>query len=80
MAPPTTFRDDEKRRFARSIAEELNRWIELGEARYLVLMAGPKFLGRLREELSEPAKSAVVFEASKNLSNLETAGVQAYFD
>jgi protein required for attachment to host cells len=79
MEPGTRARDEEKRRFARRIGDRLGKAVARGEADHLVLLAGPKFLGLLREELGREARDAVVFEASKNLSALDEADVRKYF-
>lgn len=80
MEPQTSARDHEKRRFARQIGEFLNGAIASGEARHLVLFAGPRFLGLLRGELSANATAAVALAASKNLTQLEASEVRAYFE
>ncbi len=65
MEPPTRARDQARQRFAHRIGEFLSDAVATGEARHIVLLAGPKFLGLLREELSQSARQAVFYEASK---------------
>jgi protein required for attachment to host cells len=62
---------DPQEREAHAFALEIARHIERGQSEAgfdsLVLVAPPKFLGRLRQALSRPARDAVVGELDKNL-------------
>lgn len=66
--------------FARQVAEFLNQSIANGDFAHIVLIAAPKFLGRLRSQLSDAAKRALVLEESKNLRELDVAGIKKYFE
>jgi protein required for attachment to host cells len=53
--------------FARRIAEEIDRERNAETFDRLVLMAGPRMLGLIREALSAPARSLVSAEVPKDL-------------
>ena len=76
MEPTTSARDHDKECFARTIAAELNQAVAAGTAQHLVLIAGPKFLGLLRDALSAPATAAVAVSISKNLSQLDADAIR----
>ncbi|MDX1498602.1 MAG: host attachment protein [Woeseiaceae bacterium] len=79
MEPRTSARTQEKRRFAHRVAQAIDRAVGTGAASRIVLLAGPKFLGLLRDELGPEARAAVVFEAAKNLTALDAAAIRHYF-
>jgi protein required for attachment to host cells len=54
-------------RFARRIARRLDEARRKDEFEQLVVVAGPPFLGLLREEFSRPTKARVVHEIRKDL-------------
>jgi protein required for attachment to host cells len=54
-------------RFARRIARRLDEARRKDEFEQLVVVAGPPFLGLLREEFSRPTKARVVQEIRKDL-------------
>ena len=62
---------DPKEREAHAFAVEIARYVERsqrdGSFDSLVLVAPPKFLGRLRPELSKAAREALIGELDKNL-------------
>ena len=72
-------RDHELRRFAKEVADYLNRAIAAGEFRHIVLIAAPGFLGHLRARLSDVARRAVVYEAAKDLTDLDVDDIRNYF-
>ena len=80
MEPRTAARAHEKRRFAQSIGDYLNSAVASGDAKHLVLFAGPKFLGLVRAELSPGAAQALALEASKNLTQLDADAIRSYFE
>jgi protein required for attachment to host cells len=58
----------EKEHFAREIAERINRAAESGELSEIVVIAPPRVLGELRQELSAKAKGKVKGELDKDLT------------
>jgi protein required for attachment to host cells len=67
MEPPTNVNDQISRQFARRIAERLERGRNEHAWQNLVLVAGPKFLGLLREELGSHCMQLVLAETHKNI-------------
>jgi len=72
-------REEDLLRFAGEIADRIDRLLASGEFKHLVLIAEPRFLGYLRDKLSDPAADAVVLEAAKNLVKLGVADIRKYF-
>lgn len=66
--------------FARQLAEYLNRSIANADFAHIVLIAAPKFLGCLRNEMSDAARRALVLEESKNLTVLDDSAIKKYFE
>lgn len=60
--------EEEARRFARELADELDRARKEGRFDRLVLVAPPAFLGALREAFPEPLKRTVANEIQKELT------------
>jgi len=54
-------------RFAKRIARRLDEARRRGEFEELIVVAGPPFLGVMREELSRPTRQRVVHEIRKDL-------------
>lgn len=67
MEPATDPQDREAQAFAVEVARQIERGHNEAGFDSLVLVAPPKFLGRLRPELSKSARSALVAELDKNL-------------
>lgn len=67
MEPSTDAKEQAAIRFARQLSDRLEAGRLGGEYDNLVLVAAPKFLGRLRRELSEPTNSSIVYEIAQNL-------------
>ena len=63
----TNSRQLEAVRFARRIARRLDEARRKEEYERLIIVAGPSFLGLMREELSKPTKARVVHEVPKDL-------------
>ncbi len=80
MSQSESARDHQANVFARDVASYLNQAITDNDISHIVVVAAPKFLGRLRAELSDSASRAVVLEASKNLTNLDADEVKKYFE
>ncbi|MGD9544610.1 MAG: host attachment protein [Methylocystis sp.] len=58
----------EEERFARAMADRINRAAESGELNAIVIVAPPKALGEIRKELSQKAHGKVVGELAKDLT------------
>jgi protein required for attachment to host cells len=58
----------EVQRFARQLALQLERLARRERIERLVVIAEPRFLGLLREELSEPIRQVVTREVPRNLT------------
>ena len=72
MEPATDPKDREAQAFAAEIARHIERGRHQGNFDALVLIAPPKFLGRLRAELTKPARDTLVGELDKNLVEADT--------
>lgn len=72
MEPATDPKEREAQVFAAEIARHIERGRHEGNFDALVLIAPPKFLGRLRAELTKPARDALVGELDKNLVEADT--------
>ncbi len=72
MDPATDPKEREAQAFAAEIARHIERGRHEGNFDALVLIAPPKFLGRLRAELTKPARDALVGELDKNLVEADT--------
>ncbi len=73
MENKTTAKKQELIRFARDLSRRIEAARVAGEFDELVIIAGPEFLGELRQLLTGPARSMVVQEIDKNLAGC-TAG------
>jgi protein required for attachment to host cells len=71
-------RDEEKHRFAREITERLEQARQRQKFARLVVMAGPDFLGVLRECFSKSLADAVVAEVHKDLVDQDEAAIRAH--
>ena len=80
MATPTSAREEEKTRFANLIAAALEEARQRGEFEKLVLIAGPKMLGRLRQALTPACQATVDIEITRNLSKIEAEAIRTYFE
>lgn len=67
MEQATDLKEQEAHSFAVEIARHLDRNRLDGQFDALVLIAPPKFLGRVRAELSKATREAVIGELHKNL-------------
>ncbi|MHC4548841.1 MAG: host attachment protein [Planctomycetota bacterium] len=76
MAPPTDPTDVEMRRFARRLGDLLEKGFD--EHRYdrLFLVAPPRFLGMLREDLNASVARSVVATLDKNHAGLDVRALQ----
>lgn len=69
---------EERHRFAREIAAVLAEGHRQKKFEQLVVMAGPAFLGTLRDCFSKPLAKAVVAEVPKDLVAQDAAAIQAH--
>lgn len=67
MEPPTDPKEQEAIRFAKEIGREIEDGRIHDRFAALILVAGPQFLGRLRQELSDATQKIVEREIVKNL-------------
>ena len=80
MSPRVSGQDQEALRFAREVAAYLNSAIANNDAKQLVLLAAPGFLGFLRSELSDAALNAVALAEPKNLADTDEDKIRKYFE
>ena len=80
MSQTESGQDHELLEFARQVSSFLNRSIANNDFSHIVILAAPKFLGRLRTALSDTALKAVVLAEAKNLSNLDDDEIKKYFE
>ena len=73
-----TLRDEDRQRFAREIAARLEAAHRLKRFNDLIVMAGPAFLGVLRDALSKTLQQATVAEVPKDLVAQDTAAIEAH--
>ena len=76
-------RDNEPRRtgsvrFARRLARRLDEALRRDEFDELIVVAGPPFLGLVRNELSRPTRSCVVHEVRKDLVHSPVARLRRH--
>jgi protein required for attachment to host cells len=67
----TPHRKVEADRFARQLADVLERGLDEGAYDRLILVAAPESLGRLRRQLSERVSARIVAEVEKDYLHLE---------
>ena len=65
-------------RFARRIARRLDAARRNGEFEELIVVAGPPFLGLVREGLSRPTRARVVHEVRKDLVHMPVAALRKH--
>ena len=76
MEPSTDPKEREARAFAAEVARHIERGRHQGDFDALVLIAPPKFLGRLRAELTKPARDALAGEIDKNLVEADAKTIE----
>lgn len=69
-------KNEEKQRFAREIAALLADGLRQKKYVELVVMAGPAFLGILRESFTRPVAAAIVAEVDKDLVAQDEATIR----
>lgn len=76
MEQATDLKDQEAQTFAAEIARHVDRSRLEGSFESLILVAPPKFLGRLRSELSKATRDALIGELDKNLVEADDKTLQ----
>lgn len=71
VAPKVDWHEFEKERFAHQVAQVLNKARTRNRFDRLVLVAPPKALGHLREQLDKPTRDHVTGELDKDLTHAE---------
>lgn len=69
----------ETQRFARELAESLDKTRNQDEMEKLYLAAPPKFMGELRKQMKSELKATVVEEIKKDLSQLNARELRKHF-
>ncbi|WNL44037.1 host attachment protein [Dyella sp. BiH032] len=72
IQPHTTVREKAEQQFARTVADELESGAERKQYDHLILVAPPRFLGVLREQLPETLSRRVVGEIQHDLVSAST--------
>jgi protein required for attachment to host cells len=78
MSPHTDPKQVEAEHFAAELANLMGRALEHGEFELLALIAPPRFLGLLRDKLSEPVRRRLVASAARELTLLEARDLPAH--
>jgi protein required for attachment to host cells len=73
-----TPRKHEAQNFARAVVAELDKDRKAGEFDRLVLMAGPQFLGLLRESLPRTLEHVVAAQVNKDLVHQSEADIRTH--
>ena len=77
MEPDTAVKRTELRRFVHDLAGELEAAAAAGRFDELVIVAGPRLLGTLREMLPQPVAARIRQEIGKDLAGLDEAQLSA---
>lgn len=78
FAPKVDWHAFEKERFAHDVARFLDRARLQGAYDRLVLVAPPKTLGSLRDELAKPTRQIVTGELDKDLTHLNLKEIEGH--
>lgn len=76
LEPRTSARDQEEQRFIEKLLERLAQAQDAGEFESLVLVADPKSLGRIRDQISNGLRKRVVLELNLDLTRLDSGDLQ----
>lgn len=79
MAPRESAQETELKRFAKTVADWLDKAVAEGTANRVVLICDPRFLGTLRPALSAKTGHAVILEVPKNPGGLDQQQLRAGF-
>jgi protein required for attachment to host cells len=78
FSPPVDPSEQVAKEFSREIADFLDSARIQNRYDHLVLIAGPKFLGRLRQDMSDATSKCIINTIAKNLSGLSEQEVLHY--
>jgi len=78
MGNKNTTKDHEQDLFAKRVAGRVEEGRNAGQITKLILMASPKFLGRLRSSLSGPSADLVAHTVDKELTQLAPDKLAGY--
>lgn len=78
LSPDQSTKQKESEKFAREIASYLEKSRTENKFSQLVVVAAPKFLGQLRNELSDSCKKMIVSEYDKNISHMPTHELRSH--
>ena len=78
--PRHSAQEIERDRFAAHAVEELRREWASGSYDRILLCAGPKLLGTLRDLVREPLRSHVILELHKDLAKLPLSALAEHLD
>jgi protein required for attachment to host cells len=70
----------EEARFAKQIADRVNRAYQEEQFERLAIVAAPKALGRIRKHLKSRVENVVVGTSSKNLTKAKREQIQQHLD
>ena len=73
MEQKSSAKHQEADSFARAICDRLDGARKAGDFKHLIVIAGPTFLGLLRDHLSDETRKHVMLEVDKELTSLEPA-------
>jgi protein required for attachment to host cells len=76
--PPVSAKDHEALMFAGKIADRLEMFCREMPVTNVVLIAGPEFLGMLRDKLGSQAGPLVRLEVDKNIATLSPEEIRTY--
>ena len=71
-------KDHQARYFAKEIAHKLEKARQAAQFHQIILIAAPKFLGKLRKELSPPLAKLVAWELGKDLSKHDLKDIRKH--
>lgn len=78
MSTDQNTKQKESEKFAHEIAGYLEKGRTENKFSQLVVVAAPKFLGQLRNELSSSCKKLIVSEYDKNISHMPTSDLRSH--
>lgn len=79
MDPRTPPDEQARQRWARDVAGEIEKVLEADGQQRLIIAAGPKFLGRLRDALGPVAREKLYAELDKDLVEVEERRLVDHF-
>lgn len=77
LEPPTDPKTVEHQVFARKIATELEHALNRNQYSYLILAAGPQFLGMLRDTVHEQVRKHITASVDKDYTHMDVRELQS---